>query len=697
MQHQQLLHGLITYFKFLVSTATINQTTNGQVLALYGGKNLVTVPQETTDLKDCKINGSQYNYVSSNNATLSTPLNQITIKINKTPGTITGIYFIQLWITFKCKQEGCNDCDDDYNCKPTGCETGFTFTTQDMLIPNQKFCKRNCPSGGYKLYSKDDIIYRCITCPQDCLLCSDLNQCDQCNTGKVFDETQNICLTGQIFTNEPLNLQISSINVPTLNQNLTQFKYNYTIFTIKKYSIPQQADLDLNSSNNQTCVQKKQQTWSQDGCYFIVENNQCYCKSPNPTTVTEDLKWLLINKNLQTALSSDGYNSLTNFKQCYKYAIVWSLVFITLLQFKLFSYGQNLDKKSNKPTISQIMQEPQQENPPDSGKIQTEQLQLQSIEELNGVIIQQKKNSNQDIISSRSRKNQDIKITQTNIKIEKKESEQIENLRLDNQIQIESQPIRKPKKKKKFIYQQPQLLELDQPEKQKEQKLPQSQDENPDQNKYISSNRFTVATLQDQSSRINLVNLDIKLTENKKFNKSTMSQIMPEPEPEQENPLDSGKNETPQLQLQSIQELNGVIMQQNKDSNQQIINSNKRKMENLNVIQTNIQIEKKESEQIEILRLDNQSQSESQPNQIPESLKNYVHQQPQLLELDQPEELKEQKQPQSQDENLNQNKYVNSNKFTVTTFQDQISASNLTISICVVQNTPYLLQHYLHL
>ncbi|KAL4483034.1 hypothetical protein ABPG74_019060 [Tetrahymena malaccensis] len=270
------------------------------------------------------------------------------------------------------------------------------------------------------------------------------------------------------------------------------------------------------SSNNQTCLQKIQKTWSQDGCYYIKESGYCYCNSTNPTTVTDDLKSLLINKNLQDALSSKGFNSITNFKYCYKYAIVWSLVFITLLQFKLFSYGKNLDKKSNKPTISQIMPElePQQENPLDSGKNETPQLQLQSIQELNGVIMQQNKNSNQQILSSNKRKRKNLNVTQTNIKIEKKESEQIEILRLDNQSQSESYPNQIPENLKNYVNQQPQIQELDQPEQLKEQNQPQSQDENLNQNKFVNSNKFTVTTFQDQISTSNLVNLDIKLTQN---------------------------------------------------------------------------------------------------------------------------------------------------------------------------------------
>ncbi|KAL4512194.1 hypothetical protein ABPG72_005196 [Tetrahymena utriculariae] len=52
------------------------------------------------------------------------------------------------------------------------------------------------------------------------------------------------------------------------------------------------------SSNNQTCLQKQKQKWSSDECSNLIENNNyyCNCKSTNITTMTDDLKSLLINK-----------------------------------------------------------------------------------------------------------------------------------------------------------------------------------------------------------------------------------------------------------------------------------------------------------------------------------------------------------------------------------------------------------------
>ncbi|KAL4468967.1 hypothetical protein ABPG73_019735 [Tetrahymena malaccensis] len=165
-----------------------------------------------------------------------------------------------------------------------------------------------------------------------------------------------------------------------------------------------------------------------------------------------------------------------------------------------------------------------------------------------------------------------------------------------------------------------------------------------------------------------------------------MSQIMPEAE--QANPPSSGKNETPNQQLQSIQELNGIIVQIDKNQNENISNQCKnrkiRKRKNLKDALTNIQIVKKKQDQLEILRLDSQRQSDSQLNQIPGSLKSQKNQKSELLALDQPDQLKELEQPQQQDEIINKNKCTYQSKITVTTFQDQNSTNsfvNLNIKL----------------
>ncbi|EAR81764.3 REJ domain protein, partial (macronuclear) [Tetrahymena thermophila SB210] len=262
------------------------------------------------------------------------------------------------------------------------------------------------------------------------------------------------------------------------------------------------------SNNNQTCLQMQQsQAWSSNGCTYLTNNNKyyCYCKSTSPTTVIDDLESLLINKNLKTAFSSQGFNKLTNFDIFYQYALVWTIFTITLLQLGLYKYGTILDKKFSKTTISQIMPmaASEQENPPISQKNQTPSLQYQSIQELNGVI-QQNNNQNQNFfINSNSqarRKKQKFLNTLTILKNEKIESNQIEILKLDNQISTEqtnqlknlnNQPLQI---QEQVQSQSEQIQELKQPQIYDE-KLNQGQliaFQEVQQDKLINSNKTTV-------------------------------------------------------------------------------------------------------------------------------------------------------------------------------------------------------------
>ncbi|KAL4473837.1 hypothetical protein ABPG74_022701 [Tetrahymena malaccensis] len=223
---------------------------------------------------------------------------------------------------------------------------------------------------------------------------------------------------------------------------------------------------------------------------------------------------------------TDGFNSLTNLEYFYEYAIFRTLIFITLLQLRLYFYGKNLDKKFSQTIISQIIPAPNQENPPTSGKNQTLSWQLQSLQELNGADtqkgeIQSQKNLNQ-FGDGIERKQQIFLNNQTTLKIKKNVSEQIEVLRLDNQIQIESQSNQLHESLKSFINpsqflqlgQSQQLQDLEQLQLQDE-KFNQIQQNTIQQEKknQINSNKVTVKTFHDQSSIINLVNKDIKLSE----------------------------------------------------------------------------------------------------------------------------------------------------------------------------------------
>ncbi|KAL4478502.1 hypothetical protein ABPG74_006737, partial [Tetrahymena malaccensis] len=159
---------------------------------------------------------------------------------------------------------------------------------------------------------------------------------------------------------EPLDIQIISSAVPSLTQTQSQLAQSIIQINLKKYQIPLNSDLDilLNSTQtNLTCLQNLQNEWSSQNCQLVnfkgLGQQYCYCQGQKPTTITNDLKSLIQNKNLQTAFSSQGYINITNFSQFYKYALFYILSSVTLLQLGLYLYGQRLDKKQSMYQISQ--------------------------------------------------------------------------------------------------------------------------------------------------------------------------------------------------------------------------------------------------------------------------------------------------------------------------------------------------------
>ncbi|EAR96772.2 REJ domain protein (macronuclear) [Tetrahymena thermophila SB210] len=105
------------------------------------------------------------------------------------------------------------------------------------------------------------------------------------------------------------------------------------------------------SKYNLTCLQQQSdQSWLQSQCYLInsteIGSYTCICKDQRPTTVTEDLRELLINKNLQTAFGSQGIKNISNFTTFYEYAVFWVLSSVTLIQIGLCIFGYLLDQKN---------------------------------------------------------------------------------------------------------------------------------------------------------------------------------------------------------------------------------------------------------------------------------------------------------------------------------------------------------------
>ncbi|KAL4446973.1 hypothetical protein ABPG74_014945 [Tetrahymena malaccensis] len=305
-------------------------------------------------------------------------------------------------------------------------------------------------------------------------------------------------------------------NRKLVNVNQTQDDIQSKTFIFEFQNLQQ-------SSNNQTCLQKQQQAWSSDNCTGVTENGKyyCNCKGTNPTTVTDDLKSLLINKNVQEAFSSDGISNISNFELFYEYAIVWTLFFITFLQVGLCIYGTKLDKKFIKTTMSQIMPIHEQENPPISAKNQSPNSHIQSIQDFNGVIIQKDEiQQNLQLAKNIQNQRQPLNI-ETTLKIENRDSKQIESLGFDNQQLIYSQSSQIPESFKNTKNQPSQILQQGQSDQLQDLKQTQLQDKklnqdsvqlNTLQQNQINQNKTTVSTFQDRSIS-HLVDKEIKINE----------------------------------------------------------------------------------------------------------------------------------------------------------------------------------------
>ncbi|KAL4500928.1 hypothetical protein ABPG72_020162 [Tetrahymena utriculariae] len=455
--------------------------------------------------------------------------------------------------------------------------------------------------------------------------------------------------------------QISNLNskrkLTNINEKQNDAQSNTYIF--KFYNLQP-------SSNNQACLQKQQYSWSSNGCSSVINviDNQeyyCFCKSTNPTTVTDDLKSLLINKNVKTAFSQDGVKNISNFQFFYEYALVWTLFAITLLQFGLYFYGKNLDKKYSKTTV---LPSPKQQNHPISSTRQTLNLESQSIQELNGVIVQKPNILNQ---KSFEINNQNLLNKNATLKIEKNGSEQKEPLKQDNLMQIVSQPNQMSEKLKRLSKNEsPQIQKVGQSEQLQEKQQPQL--------KYKKSNSFQ----QVQNNKMNSNKIVVKKI--KRIKQDNFIQIESQSNQMSEKLKSHSKNESPQIQKVGQSEQ----LQEKEQSQLKYLQSNSFQQVQNNEMNSNKIVIKK----IKRIKQDNLIQIESQSNQVSEQLKSLSkNESPQTLQVRQSEELQEKEQPQLKGGQPNlvqqnqfqevQNNQMNSNKIVVSTFQDQIDTLNL--------------------
>ncbi|KAL4487902.1 hypothetical protein ABPG72_022762 [Tetrahymena utriculariae] len=152
----------------------------------------------------------------------------------------------------------------------------------------------------------------------------------------------------QLVQNQP-NIKITKNNVikPSIKK-LNNLDDDKNILSSSNRTFIYKFPNAQQSNNTQSCIQQDQDTWSSQYCqtnnFTGISGYYCYCSQQSPTTVIDDLKSIIENKNLQTAFGSQGLVNLQNFSNFYEFAIVWVLFCLTVFQIGLFTYGQTLDK-----------------------------------------------------------------------------------------------------------------------------------------------------------------------------------------------------------------------------------------------------------------------------------------------------------------------------------------------------------------
>ncbi|KAL4478500.1 hypothetical protein ABPG74_006735 [Tetrahymena malaccensis] len=258
--------------------------------------------------------------------------------------------------------------------------------------------------------------------------------CQYMNLQLQYQFIVQICdQNGASAAQEPLDISFISSAVPSLSQTYSQFTKQILQINLKKYQIPFNSNLDIQINSTQTtnitCLQKLQNEWSSKNCQLVnysLEGGQyCYCRGQNPTTITNDLKSLIQNKNLQTAFSSQGIKNISNFSYFYEYIVFWVLSSVTLIQIGLYLIGQRLDKKQ---IIHSIL--PEQIIQPANNNINNIKNNLQELDSLNQIKFKEQNKEESNI--NKEQQNQKLNDQNPGDDIEIVELDQLE-LKQENQ------------------------------------------------------------------------------------------------------------------------------------------------------------------------------------------------------------------------------------------------------------------------
>ena len=105
-------------------------------------------------------------------------------------------------------------------------------------------------------------------------------------------------------------------------------------------------------TTNLTCLSKVSNVWTTSNCQQTYSSKQnlfsCVCDESHPTTITDNLENLILNKNLKTAFSGQGFSNISNWVNFYCYVAFWLLLSKTIAFIALLIYGKRLDARDMK-------------------------------------------------------------------------------------------------------------------------------------------------------------------------------------------------------------------------------------------------------------------------------------------------------------------------------------------------------------
>ncbi|EAS04297.2 REJ domain protein (macronuclear) [Tetrahymena thermophila SB210] len=165
---------------------------------------------------------------------------------------------------------------------------------------------------------------------------------DQYNSFLSLTNSQNLKYAlQQVYPAIYPNITLVSSNRRHLQQQLT---LNQTTLIKMKFS-------NLQGNKKVACVQRSEDSrWSKSTCTTQTTNQgdsfsvTCSCSQVHYTSLVADVEALFNNQNLQAIFSEQGFKSIINMSNWYKYACIYILIVLNILMVVSIIIGIKLDK-----------------------------------------------------------------------------------------------------------------------------------------------------------------------------------------------------------------------------------------------------------------------------------------------------------------------------------------------------------------